>query len=84
METEWYHLPDRAEVMLNVTDLYGEDLESVLAEVGEEFEWTGVDWYTGNHDGVVEQWMYLLGATERSTGSKPTTLGSNDLERSNA
>lgn len=84
MEAEWYSLPDRGEVMVNVTDLYGEDLEKVLAEIGREFVWTGVDWYTGNHDGVVEQWMYLLGATECLTGSKPMTHGSTDLERSNA
>lgn len=84
VEAEWYSLPDRGEVMVNVTDLYGGDLEKVLAEVGKEFEWTGVDWYTGTHDGVVEQWMYLLGATECSIGSKPMTLGSNVSERSNA
>lgn len=72
METEWYHLPERDEVMVNITDIYGEDFASLLAEIEQEFTWTGADYFTDTTDGEVEQWMYLLGATRCSTGPKPS------------
>lgn len=65
METEFYHLPERCEVMVNITDLYDAELRKVLAEVGEEFSWTGVENYSTVSEGELSQWLYLLGARVR-------------------
>lgn len=67
METEWYHLPERGEVLVNVTDLYGAELRKVLAEVSEEFSWTGVEYVTvtDDDDESATDWEILLGATTK-------------------
>lgn len=85
METEWYHLPERGEVMVNVTDLFGEDFNQALTEIEQEFKWTGAEFFVDDSTPGCEpeRWMYLLGATELSTSSQ-TTPGSNDSERSKA
>lgn len=62
-------MPDRGEVMVNVTDLYGEDLDKVLTEIEQEFLCIGgVEHYTDMTESVPQDWMFLLGATKLSTG----------------
>lgn len=68
VETEWCFLPERSEVMVDVTGIYGDDLNSVLAEIGVKYSWTGVTFETCRLDGEVSEWMCLLGATKCSTG----------------
>jgi hypothetical protein len=68
VETEWYHLPERGEALVNVTDLYDTGLRKVLAEVGEELDWTGVEYTTvTDPDGSVSEWEILLGATMKES-----------------
>lgn len=67
MEAEWYYLADRGEVMVNVTDLYGEDFSKVLTDIEQEFLCTGgVEHFTDTTESEPQQWMFLLGATKRS------------------
>lgn len=74
---EWYHLPERGVVMVNITDIFGTDFENVLTEFEREFSWTGADYFTETlDDGEVEQWVYLLGATKLSTDGQTSTNGS--------
>lgn len=65
METEWCFLPERSEVMINVTDIYGEQLDKVLAEIEETYTWTGVTFETAKMADEVTEWMFLLRATTR-------------------
>lgn len=78
MDVEWYYLPERDEVMVNITGVFGVDFESVLAKFEKEFSWTGADYFTEElgDDGEVEQWMYLLGATKRSSEQPTDTKSS--------
>lgn len=60
---EWYHLPERGEVMVNVTDLGEQELRKVLAEIGECFTWAFSDFVATDVDGEVTSWLVLLEAT---------------------
>lgn len=62
MESEFYYDAERGAVQVNVTGLYGAELQKVLAEVGEEFEWQGAEFQTMTDGGGVSQWMWLHGA----------------------
>lgn len=74
---EWYHLPERGVVMVNITDIFGTEFENVLTEFEREFSWTGADYFTETlDDGEVEQWVYLLGATKLSTDGRTSMSGS--------
>lgn len=65
---DWYHLPEREEVMVNVTDLGERELRHLLSKVSEEFLWDGSesDTYVDEFGGVTS-WMYLLGATAKGS-----------------
>lgn len=61
---EWYHLPDREEVMVNVSDLEGGELHRLLSKIGEEFMWDCSEFEVAvEEDGTVTSWLMLLGAT---------------------
>lgn len=62
---EWYHLPERGEVMVNVSDLGEQELRSVLSKVGECFEWAATDFVATDADGDITSWLVLLEATAR-------------------
>lgn len=70
LELEWYFIPERGELMINITDVFGVDFENVLTEFEKEYSWTGADYFTEKlDDGEIEQWVWLLGATKRSNDS---------------
>lgn len=83
METEWCFLRECAEIMVNVTGIYDDDLDKVLAEIERTgYAWTGVTFDTDSTEGEVTQWMFLLGATSGSNASNSGTSSESDTERS--
>ena len=66
MESEYYFDPEDNTVMVNVTSLYDAELRKLLAEIGEEFSWSGVTFTTAHDDeGEVTEWMWLQKATAK-------------------
>lgn len=82
METEWCFLPERSEVMANVTGIYDTELDKVLSEIEGSYSWTGVTFESASLDGEVSEWMFLLGATKHSNDSNSGTSSASDTERS--
>lgn len=64
MESEYYFFPEENTVMVNVTDIYDAELRKLLAEVGEEFSWSGIEFKTVAEGNDVSQWATLHGATK--------------------
>lgn len=60
---EWYHLPERGEVMVNVSDLGEQELCKVLAKVGEHFKWAFSEFVATDDGDEVTSWLVLLEAT---------------------
>lgn len=63
VESEHYFNPEDDTVLLNVTGAYDADLRKLLAEVGEEFSWAGVEFNTVADGNDVSQWATLHQAT---------------------
>ena len=63
MESEYYYDPNGNTVTISVTDLYDAELRKLLAEVGEEFSWSGVEYRTVADGNDVSQLAVLHGAT---------------------
>lgn len=63
MESEYYFDPEDNTVMVNVTDAYDAELRKLLAQVGEEFSWLGVEFSTVADGNDVSQWATLHQAT---------------------
>jgi hypothetical protein len=60
MNREYYWDPEAATVMVNVTETYDAELRKLLADLGEEFSWVGVEYSTVcDDDGDVTEWMWL-------------------------
>lgn len=69
--------------MVEVTGIYGDDLDKLLAEIqGTGYTWTGVTFETDSTEGEVTQWMFLLGATKHSNDSNSGMSSASDTERS--
>lgn len=62
MESEFYWVPELDAVQVNVTDLYDGELRKVLEEVGEEFEWSHVEYQTTTDGSEISEWAWLHGA----------------------
>lgn len=69
VESEYYYHPSRSAVLVNVTDLYEAELRKVLAEVGEDFSWSSIQYRTvTDDDGDLTEWAWLHGAEPRGVG----------------
>lgn len=64
MESEYYFYPEIGSVAVNVTDVYDAELRKLLAKIGEEFSWVGVEFETVAEGNEVSQWAWLHGATK--------------------
>lgn len=63
MESEYYYDPEDNTVLVNVTDTYDAELRKLLADIGEEFSWSGIAFDTVAEGNEVSQWATLHGAT---------------------
>lgn len=64
VESEFWFNPEANTVTVNVTDIYDAELRKLLAEVGEEFSWSGVEFSTVAEGNDVSQWATLHQATK--------------------